>query len=365
MNRFIVSLFLVSAWLLSGCESGQSSETDATSVVQSDSLQTVETPMQAITRLDNLIKDNPSDYGLLQERALIWYGMDSLAQANKDIDEALRLYPQSPELHYLKGLFAKVEDNALLAMKEFTTAVSMGTQNPEVHYELGQQFFFRKDYDKALEAYQAAAQLDENDPQYIFAQAFLEQERGNNSKALSLYRQSLELDSLFIKSLTSIHDLYYEEFGSETDAAAYNDKLLLYFPSHPLGQFQKGTRALSRAMRISKEGEPERFGRELNAAVESFTIAINSDPNYLDAYFSRGFSYILGGQRIDLATADFEKCLELKPDHADALFWMGSIQEKYSDYQSALSYYERALELKPGEQDLIDAINEMKTKLAL
>lgn len=365
MNRLIASLFLTSLYLVSACHTSQQSETDASSTVPADSVRTTETPLEAIDRLSNLVRNNPSDYGLLQERALIWYGMDSLFRANQDIDEALRLYPQSPELHYLKGLFAKVEDNSVLAMKEFTTAVSMGTQNPEVHYELGQQFFFRKDYDNALEAYQAAAQLDENDPQYIFAQAFLEQERGNNSKALSLYRQSLELDSLFIKSLTSIHDLYYEVFGSETDAAAYNDKLLLYVPSHPLGQFQKGTRALSRAMRISKEGEPERFGRELNAAVESFTIAINSDPNYLDAYFSRGFSYILGGQRIDLATADFEKCLELKPDYADALFWMGSIQERYSDYQSALRYYESALELKPGEQDLIDAINDMKTKLAL
>lgn len=350
--------------VLSNCErSVNSSGNEDATVDTSQTVRTEETPEEAILRMTKLVRDNPRDYGLLEERALIWFGIDSITQAKSDIDLALSIYPQSPDLHYYKGLFAKAENNSPLAMQEFTTAVSMGTQNPEIHYELGQQFFFRQDYGKAMTAYQNAQEISSQDPQYVFAQAFLEQSRGNYSKALNLYRQSLEVDSLFIKSLTSIHDLYFERFGSIEDAAIYNDRLLLYFPSHPLGQYQKGTRFLSDAMQTSKENDTEEFEAAINTAAEAFTIAINSDENYLEAYFSRGFTYLLGGQRIDLATKDFEKCLELKPDYAEALFWMGSIQEKYQDLSSALDYFEQALALKPDNQDFIDAVNEMRTKI--
>lgn len=359
---------LIIAVLLPGlvaCDkSNQSSQSSSTAVVDStQSVKTDETPQEAILRMNKLVRDNPSDYGLLEERALIWFGIDSLNRAKADIDRALSLYPQSPDLHYLKGLFAKAEGNGPSAMEEFSTAVKMGTQNPEIHYELGQQHFFRQDYEKAMQAYKTAEEIAPEDPQYLFAQAYLEQSRGNYNKALGLYRRSLEIDSLFIKSLTSIHDLYFEGFGATKDAARYNDRLLLYYPSHPLGQYQRGTRYLSDAMQISKENEPDEFASAINAAAESFTIAINADANYLDAYFSRGFTYLLGGQRVDLATKDFEKCLELKPDYAEALFWMGSIQEKYQDLKSALSYFERALALKPGNQDFIDAVNELKQKV--
>lgn len=364
MNRPVFLIIAVFSFSLIGCK--QASDATKSSESASDSTQSVnttETPEEAILRMNKLVKDNPRDYGLLEERALIWFGIDSMRQAKSDIDLALSIYPQSPDLHYYKGLFAKTENNSPLALQEFTAAVGMGTQNPEIHYELGQQFFFRQDYEKAMKAYQAAQEIAPQDPQYVFAQAFLEESRGNFSKALNIYRQSLEIDSLFVKSLTSIHDLYFQRFSAVEDAAYYNDRLLLYYPSHPLGQYQKGTRFLSDAMQTSKENDAEEFESAINTAAEAFTIAINSDENYLDAYFSRGFTYLLGGQRIDLATKDFEKCLELKPDYAEALFWMGSIQEKYQDLESAMDYFEQALELKPDNQDFIDAVNEMRQKI--
>ena len=351
---------------LSACsgESGQPAEDQESIVADSAaSVKTEETPQQAIDRLTDLIRKNPGDYGLLQERALTWYSMDSLRQANADIGEALAIYPQSPELHYLKGLFAKTAGDGQAAFLEFQQAVSMGTQNPEAHYELGQQYFFRKDYERALQAYKQAQKMLPEDPQYVFAQGFLEESRGNPSKAVNLYRQTLEVDSLFVKALTRIHDVYFEQFRAPDDAKVYNDRLLLYFPSHPLGQYQRGSRFLAEAMTTSKESNPQEFAEAINNAVQAFSIAINSDPEFAEAYYERGYAYLLGGQRIDLATNDFMKCIELDPDDPKAYFNMGSIQEKYQDYQTALKYYQQALDRKPGEQAFVDAINDMKAKL--
>ena len=358
----ILRFFAVAALLFAACQS--SPEETATGTADSLAVpRTEETPAEAIIRLSQLIRDNPRDYGLLQERAQVYYSMDSLFQAVRDVERALSLYPQSPDLHYLRGLFAKQAGDSVQAMASFVQAVGMGTKDPEVHYELGQQYFFRKDYPKALQAYQQAAQLAPNDPQYVFAQGFLEEQRGQPSKALSLYRKSLEVDSLFVKALTQLHDLYFETFGSVKEAALYNDRLLRYYPFHPLGQYQRGSRALSTAMKANRETEMEKFSEAINAAAEAFTLAINTDTAFVDAYFSRGFTYLLGGQRVDLATRDFERCLALQPAYPQAHFWLGSIQEKYQDYASALKHYEQALAGMPDNQDFRDAVRDMQSKL--
>ncbi len=359
-----ILFFALPVLILLACEykTETSASADLASSERITEVQTEEKPEETIARLSKLIGDRPTDYGLLEERAMSYFRMDSFTAALKDIQRALQLYPQSPDLYYLQGLFAKsIPDNAL-SLESFQKASSLGTQDPEVYYELGQQLLFQKAYPQAIKAFEQAAELNSKEPMYIFALGFLEESRGNPSKAVNLYRKALDLDSLFVKALTQIHGVYFEQLRSEQDAQRYNDRLLRHYPSHPLGQYQKGSRMLSKALKTDQLAQTQVFAEAINGASEAFTIAINSDPRYLDAYFSRGFTYLLGGQRIDLATADFQKCLELKPDYAEAHFWLGSIQEKYQDINSALSHYETALRLKPDNQDFIDAVNELTAK---
>ena len=86
--------------------------------------------------------------------------------------------------------------------------------------------------------------------------------------------------------------------------------------------------------------------------------AIELNPQYAEAYFSRGL--VSGREKdYDSAIADFEKVVELDPDHPDARTALALIYAArgaelglMNDYNRAIEDIERAIELDPEDSDL-------------
>jgi len=57
---------------------------------------------------------------------------------------------------------------------------------------------------------------------------------------------------------------------------------------------------------------------DFDEAIRDFTQAIERNPGYLEAYLHRAMAYQLSGQA-DIALADIEQVLKIKPGHPDAL----------------------------------------------
>lgn len=316
-------------------------------------------PAAQVRALTLQIEQQPKDYGLFQRRSGAYFQLDSLPQATADIERALKLYPEGPELHYWRGFLAYVQDDTAQAMQSLRKAESLGTKNPEVPYQMGQIFFLQKKYGRALEAYRKAAQLNPYDPQYIFAQGFLAEEQQQYDRAVQLYKQTLGMDSAYARSLTRLHDVYLDHYESEIEAMKYNEQLLRYRPRHPLGRFQQGNYHLRRALNYAGGSEAETFRRHINDAVLAYTITVNKDSSFAEAWYNRGFCYFLGEGRMNEAIRDFERCLAIDSTYAPASFMLGSIAEKNGDYRSALAYYQQALALKPESRDFRQAVEEV------
>jgi len=322
-----------------------------------------ETPEAQLAMLNRQLQKEDKDYGLYQQRSEAYFLLDSLDLAVADIEKAIQLYEEGPELHYWRGFLAYVQDDTALAMKELRVAEGLGSQSPEVPYQIGQIFFLQKKYPQAMEAYKTAARKDAYDPQYIFAQGFLEESRGAFDKAVQLYKQSLGIDSSFAKSLTRLHDVYLEEYESEEEAMKYVDILLRYNPTHPMGRYQQGNYHLRRALSYQDPEFDALFKQHLNDAVLSYTIAVNKDPQFSAAYYSRGFTFVLGEGRIEEALLDFRRTLELDSTHAQAHFMMGSVLEKNGDYAGARDAYAQASRYKPESVPFRQAVADMEERL--
>jgi tetratricopeptide (TPR) repeat protein len=86
-------------------------------------------------------------------------------------------------------------------------------------------------------------------------------------------------------------------------------------------------------------------------AINLYTLAIEKDPAYIDAYYNRGvIHYIL--REYSQALADLNKVIEKRPDLAMAYASRGSVYDKTNDYQKALNDYRRAAQL--GDKDTQD-----------
>ena len=83
---------------------------------------------------------------------------------------------------------------------------------------------------------------------------------------------------------------------------------------------------------------------EYHKAIAAFTRAIELDPNFTDAYISRGWVYI-ELEQYEQAVVDYTKAIELDPSLADAYINRSGAYIELGQYEQAIVDYEKAVQL--------------------
>jgi len=83
-------------------------------------------------------------------------------------------------------------------------------------------------------------------------------------------------------------------------------------------------------------------------AINLYTLAIEKDPEFLDAYYNRGVVHFTL-REYRQALNDFNIVIEKRPDMAIAYASRGSTLEKLGDHYNALKDYKKAAQL--GDKD--------------
>lgn len=83
---------------------------------------------------------------------------------------------------------------------------------------------------------------------------------------------------------------------------------------------------------------------EYAAAINHYTAAIETNPQYADAYINRGIVHDIMDNS-DQAIADFTVAIDLEPDNADAYNNLGIAQLARGDEENAIQNFDRAIEV--------------------
>jgi len=311
-----------------------------------------------LSSLNTQIERESRSYSLFQQRSLVYYYLNREDSAVLDVEKALKLYPDGPELHYLRGFYAFVADDTARAMNAFKKAAFLGSVNPETFYQMGQIFFLQGKYAEALREYDEAIALDSLEPTYVFAKGLLYEQQSNYPKAIKEYKTALTLDSAFVKSFSRLHDIALAIQKDEKAALDYTKQLLTYHPEHPLGRFNLGNHFYREGYAITDEKRVAEADSLFRRAIVQYTFSLKKDSTYTDAYYNRGNCYFLTDQ-YEEAIQDFQKTLALQPKHARAHFMLGSLFEHYKDISTALQHYQSALDADPSFTDAANAVKEL------
>lgn len=355
----VLSLFLLMLTLACN-SSGSGSPSDGT-----DSLATTSDTNSIDGKLkyyDEMIRQAPSDWSLLSERSLVHYQSGNTQAAIADIDQALVINFEAPELYHLRGFYAYVQNDDEVALSNFKLAADFGSLDPETFYMMGQIHFLRNQYEEADKYYDTAIEIDSVQPTYVFAKGFLRQKQGKYDAALTYYDQSLEIDPGFIKSLAQMYNLHGDILGDQAKAMEINDRILSLDSLHPIGHFNQGNFFLGQAQSVTDPTEDEQFGFLLKLAISEYAISLLADPSFTQAYYNRGYCFYLLDD-FNNAVPDLDKVLEIDPFNDKAHFLKASILEFYGDLEGALTHFEEAFKLNPGFKDAEQAIEEVKGKL--
>jgi tetratricopeptide (TPR) repeat protein len=99
--------------------------------------------------------------------------------------------------------------------------------------------------------------------------------------------------------------------------------------------------------------------QEMEKAIEHFTRAIEIDPKFAEAYNQRAIAHYLL-ERLDESIADCRRTTELMPCHFNAWAGMGHCYAHQGRIEEALASYEKALEINPHQECLVEACEELK-----
>lgn len=113
----------------------------------------------------------------------------------------------------------------------------------------------------------------------------------------------------------------------------------------------------------------------LTQAIADYTKAIEIKPNEADFYYGRGNAYVAqeasdwvkgngdhdptrhAGTSSDCAKAinDYTKAIEINPNYAEAYYSRGKVYDKQRNLPQAISDYTKAIEINPNYADAYDA----------
>lgn len=91
--------------------------------------------------------------------------------------------------------------------------------------------------------------------------------------------------------------------------------------------------------------------KNFDDAILDYTKALQINPKMTDAYYNRADILLsrkdIENPDIERAVADLEKAIELDDKFVSALFVMGAAQKKLGNYNKAIEYLDRVLEIEP------------------
>lgn len=125
---------------------------------------------------------------------------------------------------------------------------------------------------------------------------------GQVDQSLDTLKAMVESDANDVDSLRLLIDLLVRA-EREAEAQTYMERL-------PEGETLSADTVLNTGIKLYNDGE-------LDAALDAFNRAVADNPDLPEAFYFRGLAH-LGKQQNDQAKADFQRFLEIAPEHAQA-----------------------------------------------
>jgi tetratricopeptide (TPR) repeat protein len=355
-------LLIALSW---GCgEKGKDKGGDGTvEVVTGDStLGDSATVEQRIARITEQLGYSRTNWELWNQRSQLWYEAGNVQRAMADIDIAIENHNTAPENYYLKGFYYYAQKKDSLAVINLQKAADLASDDPEGYYLLGQLRFLEGEYDAATKAYNTAISLDSMAPTYYFARGFMAESRKQYDKAISEYDMALKRDPTFVKALLALHDIFLTVRKDPDQAFVFNERVILIDSTQPVARFNQGNFFMARANKMTDPARFPEFSIIMKIAMVEYTKTIETDPNFVQAYYNRGYcSYLL--EQFNRALDDFSTVISLDPYNDKAFFMKASIQEAQGDLVSALENYRQSVKINPDFREASEAVKELSAKV--
>ncbi len=208
--------------------------------------------------------------------------------------------------------------------------------NYVAHNNIGALYYLRDRYDDAIIEYNRVLDIK---PDYVEAWnnlGFAYKKKGQLEKAVDMYKKAIEIKHEYSPAYNGLGYLYYE-IGEYDKAEKWYRKAIETDPE--LEEAYNNLGLLYQNKKIYRKAE------------ENYVKAVQVNPDYENGHFNLGNLYYETGAYSN-SVKEFKEVSRINPERADINMNIGMVYySKLREYEKALKYFHRYLELSPDAAD--------------
>ena len=346
---------------------------------------------EALAVMKRLVAKAPTEPSARYALALMALRLEQFELAEQQADWALRLKPDWHEAAMLKGQAQLRQDNHDGAEETMKSALMSDPKDLDLILGFARLFLEAEAYAQAGKAYARALAVDAKNQESLYALGLLalearqadngyqylkrlyditrssddEQERSRNVEAAFYLGRIEEQRKNWRKA---------QEWYAKVDSGdnAYDAQTRTAFVIYKQGNLAEARQHLADMRRrfpaqaleaYLSEAEILYDARDYPAAMEQYDLALQQFPEEPDLLYGRAL-ILTELKRVDQAVADLRGLLKDQPDDARSLNALGYILTNYTEnYEEALGYIEKALELAPDDAAVIDSMGWVQYRM--
>jgi len=203
-------------------------------------------------------------------------------------------------------------------------------------------------YDVAREQINAALKQNEYNPYAYYMRGRLYKTLGDTSLAASSYKTAIEVDPDYYDAYVEVGLLY---------AAQKNELAKEYYNSAIAIRPRNIEVWYNKAMYLQETGfrKKDKYAE----AFACYDTILKIDGNFVAADFNKGFIWLEYLQNYDSAAYYFTRAVNTYPQYFQAYFNRGLCNESLNKKKEAESDYRQALALSPGYDEAAKALNRL------
>ena len=339
-NKILISFALLLSFGFIACK-GDHSEAEFANK-KADSLSTTLNSPELKAANAELLKD-PSNAGLYDKRAKVYMSLRQFTEAENDAKRAIKIdSTQAP--YYLTLVDIYFSENKTRDSKELLESTAKKfPDNIESLLKLAELYFLVKRYQEGIEYVNKALKINENLAKAYYIKGSIYRESGDTTRAISSLETAVEQDNTYADAFYDLGIL----FASRKNPLAleYYNNVLRMDPSRmdanyakakflqDVGKIDEAFKQYENILVINKTCDNCYYNmgamylelkKDPKKALEQFTKAIEINPNYVEAYFARGYTYSKLKDK-ESAKADYNMCLKIQPNYEAAVEGLNSL----------------------------------------
>jgi Tfp pilus assembly protein PilF len=294
---------------------------------------------QALDTLNDAISHDEKNAEAHFQRAGILADAGHDSNALADYEKALALKPNETRYFNMKGLFLLTRQQYDQAAQVFTKALEIDPRFAKAHNNRGLVSLARNEFGSAASDFQSAIRIE---PKYVDAYnnlGFAWYRAGEHEDALMAFNQSLDLNPTYVNAFNNRGMLYLKTEKFQLAVADFSRAIEL--EEGNIKHYQSRMAAY-RAMGRDDLAKADEDKARWLIGLAQIDTKIRQSPDSPQSYIQRA-SHLAEGGHPEIALTTFEKALELAPGNADALakraqFWLdqGEPRKAVADCNAAL-----------------------------